>query len=127
MKVLEYSSHEIQDIIIKELTKQEVLVCLLFDQFGNYVIQKALTIAKDPYFSTLINLIAPHMEKLKKMAFGLKLYNKLVGLYPELLEKAPSELTKKKISINLGGGQNNNKKRVNNLPQKQYNNFNNEK
>lgn len=42
------------------------------------------------------------MEKLKKMAFGLKLYNKLVSLYPELLEKTPPDQTKKKITINLG-------------------------
>jgi hypothetical protein len=42
------------------------------------------------------------LEKLKKMAFGLKLFNKLVSLYPELLEKSSTDQTKKKITINLG-------------------------
>jgi hypothetical protein len=36
------------------------------------------------------------------MAFGLKLFNKLVSLYPELLEKNSIDQTKKKITINLG-------------------------
>ena len=46
-------------------------------------------------------MIVPHLEKLKKMAFGLKLYNKLISLYPELLKKSTTEPTKKKININF--------------------------
>jgi hypothetical protein len=55
-KILEFSNQDIQENILKEITKNEVLISLLFDQFGNYVIQKALFVAKDPYFSTLINV-----------------------------------------------------------------------
>jgi hypothetical protein len=97
------------------------------------VIQKALSIAKEPFFTTLIKvnsminlqLIAPHMEKLKKMAFGLKLYNKLVSLYPELLERAPADQVKKKITINLGPSvqSNVNKKRIQPQNKQIYNNF----
>ena len=65
------------------------------------------------------------MEKLKKMAFGLKLYNKLTTLYPELLEKAPAEQSKKKITLNLGSsGQNITKKRTATMGNKPYNNLN---
>lgn len=46
-------------------------------------------------------MIVPHLEKLKKMAFGLKLYNKLISLYPELLKKSTTEPTKKKITISF--------------------------
>ncbi len=49
--------------------------------------QKALQLAKEPYFSVFINSIRPQLDKLKTLNFGVKLYNKLISLYPDLLNK----------------------------------------
>ena len=60
----------------------EIMVNIKF----NSVLQKALSCAKEPFFSIIINSVRPYLEKLKTLNFGQKLYNKLTSLYPELLK-----------------------------------------
>jgi len=87
-KILENSNHIIQEGILKVIVEDNNMITnLLFDQFGNYVIQKALLIAKEPYYSHIISEIQPQMDKLKKMPYGIKLYNKLCSTYKELNDK----------------------------------------
>jgi len=70
--------------IIKEISHPEVVYHLLFDNYGNYVLQKALAFAREPHYSVLIRSIAPHLERLKFFQpFGSKLFMKLVNTYPE--------------------------------------------
>jgi len=73
--------------IIKEITNPEIVFHLLFDNYGNYVLQKALAFAKDQYYHLLISYVYPYLEKLKHhYPFGNKLYIKLISLYPELMQ-----------------------------------------
>jgi hypothetical protein len=69
------------------------------------VIQKALSISKDPYYSHFIKVIQPHLEKLKKMPYGVKLYNKLTSTYPEL-----SDVRSGNLNNNLNNNVQNSKK-----------------
>ena len=50
---------------------------MLFDPYGNYVVQKALLYCDIYYKNQLLNKIAPLLDELKTINFGLKLYHKL--------------------------------------------------
>jgi len=83
--------------IIKVISHPEVVFHLLFDNYGNYVLQKALAFSRDPYYSILVRSTAPYMEKLKfHHPFGNKLYVKLMNTYPEL-----SNLTDSMTNVNF--------------------------
>ena len=71
-------------ILEKMCSEYNLVERMLFDMYGNYVLQRALSIATEPYRSVLLELIAPKMESLKIISFGKKLYNKLISSYPEL-------------------------------------------
>ena len=58
--------------------------CILFDKFGNYVVQKALQRADQVTQQNMLNIIAPHLQKLKNFPFGMKLYSKLIITYSYL-------------------------------------------
>ena len=48
------------------------------------MIQKALSVAKEPLFSKYIQTLVPIIDRLKTVSFGSKLYHKLVSSYPEI-------------------------------------------
>jgi len=83
-KCLDHCDEETQLSIVKELANPEIIPALLIDMYGNYVIQKALLVAKEPFYSIFIYNIAPVLKKIKNVPFGAKLYNKFVNSYPEL-------------------------------------------
>ena len=83
-KCLECGTDQICDKIIKALLAAECIVSLLLDKFGNYVVQKALQRADQETQRNILNLIAPHLQKLKNYPFGMKLYSKLIITYSYL-------------------------------------------
>ena len=70
--------------MISGLYNERIILSLLFDKFGNYVIQKALQRSNDKEREYILNMIAPHMHKLKNYSFGIKLYSKLIITYSYL-------------------------------------------
>lgn len=46
--------------------------------------QKTLQIAKEPYLSVYLKSIGPHLDSLKSLNFGPRLYSKLTQTYHEL-------------------------------------------
>ena len=66
--------------------------------YGNYVLQKTMIIAKEPFRSKFFAIVGPIMENLKVLSFGQKLYNKLLSSFPELniYVKAQNKLNMKK-------------------------------
>ena len=70
--------------LISALYNERIILSLLFDKFGNYVIQKALQRSNDKEREYILNVIAPHMHKLKNYSFGIKLYSKLIITYSYL-------------------------------------------
>ena len=83
-KCFECCSDQICSKLIKALEESNCIVELLFDKFGNYVVQKALNRADEQTQQNLLNVIAPHLKKLKNFPFGLKLYSKLIITYSYL-------------------------------------------
>ena len=50
-KCLEHNSSEIKEAMVKEILHADTFYHFLLDQYGNYVIQKSLSVAVEPYFS----------------------------------------------------------------------------
>ena len=55
--------------------------------YGNYVLQKALALSTEPYYSLFLKHISIHLEELRNYSsFGNKLYVKLINTYPKLVQ-----------------------------------------
>jgi hypothetical protein len=56
LQCFDYCNDETRLSIIKEIAHHEIVYHILFDNYGNYVLQKALMFAKEPYYSLLIKV-----------------------------------------------------------------------
>ena len=83
-KILEYSDFNTKQNIIKNLCNINTVKNLLFDTYGNYVLQKTVLAANEPYRSKYIKYIAPLMDGLRNFPNGLIIMNKLLTHFPEL-------------------------------------------
>lgn len=83
-KVFEFSDEKTKELMVAKLSDPEIVQTLLFDMYGNYVVQKALSVAKEPHYSKYIQTIVPIIDKLKTVSFGPKLYHKLINTYREI-------------------------------------------
>ena len=60
---------------------------IIVDNYGNYVIQKALKVAakkEDPAFNRILNLVLENIRLLDQKDYGRKLIKKLSNTYPEV-------------------------------------------
>lgn len=84
-KCLEHNSSEVKEAMVKEILSADSFYDFLLDQYGNYVIQKSLSVAIEPYFSEFIEKLKGDIERLRYASdFGNKIYNRLVKQYPQL-------------------------------------------
>jgi hypothetical protein len=84
-KCLEHNASEIKEAMVHEILSADSFYEFLLDQYGNYVIQKSLSVAVEPHFSNFIEKLKPDMERLRlSNEFGIKIYNRLVKQYPQL-------------------------------------------
>ena len=83
-KVLEYCDFNTKQYIIKSLCNFETVKKLLYDTYGNYVLQKTLLASTEPYRSMYIKFIAPLINNLKNLPNGLIIIHKIVSHFPEL-------------------------------------------
>ena len=74
----------IKEYILNELTNQYNFNNIFLNEYGNYVIQKAIGLAdevkKDIYFKYIVHV----SRQLQTLQFGPKLLSKLIMLYPKL-------------------------------------------
>ena len=73
-----------RDIIIDEFCKQYIFNSIFLNEYGNYVIQKVLSLANEDKKNILFNYIIQVSQKLQALPFGPKLISKLVMNYPKL-------------------------------------------
>jgi hypothetical protein len=85
-KCMDYCDKETKDKILKKLANKDCIAILLMDMYGNYVIQKALQISTEKYFSVFIKYIGPMLNDLRELNFGQKLFTKFINNYPEFSE-----------------------------------------
>ncbi len=83
-KVLEYSDFTTKQYIIKTLCNYDTVKSLLFDTYGNYVLQKTMLAANEPYRSMYIKYISPSIEGLKNVPNGMIIIHKILSNFPEL-------------------------------------------
>jgi len=86
-KCLQQNSFEIQQAMIKEIGKKENVAKMIGDQYANYVVQRALSLAPKALLHQLLKEVKVHLEELKKSQCGKRIYSKLVKKYPELLKR----------------------------------------
>ena len=107
-----FTFEELRATIVAKLENPKIMKALLFEKFGNYVVQKALNYSNKIEQNILLNIIASLVEDLKKLDYGFRLYNKLISKYPNLLSII-NNLYKKNNNINesndltLGNKENN--------------------
>jgi len=122
-KVFEFSDDATKEKMVRELAKPEIIQNLLFDMYGNYVIQKALSVAKEPHFCQYIQTIVPIIDKLRSVSFGTKLYHKLISTYPEIANQVAQRNNMMRMN-NFNGVPfmgNNNMNMNNNMPNMNFN------
>ena len=83
-KILEKAPDTICKVLIKSLKDENIILSILFNKFGNYVLQKSLQRADKETQKFMLHIIAPHLHKLKNYSFGLKLYSRLIINYSYL-------------------------------------------
>ena len=112
-KVLEYCDFNTKQYIIKSLCNFETVKNLLYDTYGNYVLQKTLLASTEPYRSMYIKFIAPLIDGLKNLPNGLIIIHKIISHFPELLNYV--QINKTKIpNFNMYNNYNNVSNNMNN-------------
>ena len=82
----------------------ETVKNLLYDSYGNYVLQKTILAANEPYRSMYLNFIAPLIDGLKNMPNGYIINHKILNQFPELQSIGQNNLNKmKNYNINNNG------------------------
>lgn len=108
-KCLEHNCMDVKEAMVKEILSADSFYEFLLDQYGNYVIQKSLSVAVEPHFSEFIEKLKPDMERLRTSTdFGVKIYNRLVKQYPQLamepFKGASKNFSAKKTGAASAGG-----------------------
>ena len=71
--------------LIKTMIESNIIKDIITDQYGNYVVQKALAISDKEICEKIIKQIKPIINDLQKTNIGKKIYEKLVANYGEYL------------------------------------------
>ena len=83
-KCFEYCDEQSKSYLYNVLYNKGILKSLIFDKFGNYVVQKAIDSARDEKVKFyLLRLIAPMINDVKKENFGKQMCMKLCSKYPQ--------------------------------------------
>ncbi|CAG9318489.1 unnamed protein product [Blepharisma stoltei] len=83
-KCLQQNKGEIQQAMIQEIGKPNNLAKMISDQYANYVVQRALSLASPQLLKKMLKEVKSLLEELKRSPFGKRIYSKLVKTYPEL-------------------------------------------
>ena len=79
-----FEVNEMKDKVIDEILKNNNFEQILLNEYGNYVIQKALIKSDQNKQHLMFKLLVPLIHKLQCLSFGQKLLSKLFILYPRL-------------------------------------------
>ena len=88
--------------IDKLIENDNYIAKLILDQYGNYIVQKALQNAEQKEFGIIINIIKMNEKKLKQSQHGRVIYEKLMKNYKQYLIDDKSEKSDGKINNKNG-------------------------
>lgn len=87
-KCLQQNSHDIQQLMIQEISQPGNIIKMISDQYANYVVQRALALAEPGLLAKMIKEIRGKSEELKRNQFGKRIFAKLMKKYPDIYEKS---------------------------------------
>ena len=111
-KILEFCDFQTKQNIIKSLCNFETVKSLLYDSYGNYVLQKTILASNEPYRTMYLKFVAPLIDGLKNMPNGYIIIHKILNQFPELQSFSPNNYNKNK-NYNVYKNMNNNIKSFN--------------
>ncbi|CAM9276980.1 unnamed protein product, partial [Hapterophycus canaliculatus] len=79
---LERALPEVQSKFVEELSQQGRIRELILDQYANYVVQRALTVANNEEGLKLVNAIRPHLHSMQSTSSGRRIAAKIIKRYP---------------------------------------------
>ena len=83
-KVLEFCDFQTRQNIIQSLCNFQTVKSLLYNPYGNYVLQKTIIAANEPYYSKYLEFLAPLIDGLKTLPNGYIITHKILNQFPEL-------------------------------------------
>ncbi|KDO19457.1 hypothetical protein SPRG_15362 [Saprolegnia parasitica CBS 223.65] len=87
-KCLELAPYELRQTFVKELIASPRMQRMLQDQFANYVVQRALSVASDEHCLCLVHAIAPHLPSMKNTSGGRRIQARILKRFPHMVEMA---------------------------------------
>ena len=78
------ANEKFREYVINEFSDQNKFNCIFLNEYGNYVVQKALNLANEEKKILLFKYIIQASQKLNNFPFGNKLISKLLKNYPKL-------------------------------------------
>ena len=88
-KCFDYCSNKMKERIINQLSGETIIRDLLKDMYGNYVLQKTLSMIQDSKKKQFfLQIVGSELGNLQYLPFGPKLIKKLVLSFPELKKYA---------------------------------------
>ena len=106
-KVLEFCDFQTRQNIIKSLCNFETVKSLLYNSYGNYILQKTILASNEPYRSMYIKYMAPLIDGLKNLPNGYIIIHKILNQFPELQSfSANNSKMNKNYNINNNLGNN---------------------
>mmetsp|Transcript_4778 Transcript_4778/g.10028 ORF Transcript_4778/g.10028 Transcript_4778/m.10028 type:complete len:285 (-) Transcript_4778:367-1221(-) len=82
-KCLQAADRQRRAMMVEELAHTEMILDLLQDPFGNYVIQRALSVASQPQLNELIEAIKPHLNALRNTPYGRRIQSRILKKAPQ--------------------------------------------
>ena len=84
-KCFDYCSNKMKERIINQLSDEKIIRDLLKDMYGNYVLQKTLSMIQDTKKKQFfLQIVGSELGNLQYLPFGPKLIKKLILSFPEL-------------------------------------------
>ena len=78
-----FEDNLIKDKVMKKMLIEENFHSMLLDNFGNYVVQKAINCSDEETQEKFFQMLVPLIPQLQKLNFGQKLFSKLLIQYPK--------------------------------------------
>ena len=112
-KCFEYCDGLMRQKLICSLIKSEIIGELMFDEHGNYIIQKALACSDLETQKIILRAVLPKFAKLKELQFGDKIVSRLSKTYAGIIEGIKGEKGGKKNAEGNSGHKGHNKSHTN--------------
>ena len=106
-KFLFIKSVESKEIINTIINQEKYLHELIIDQYGNYIVQRILSIVSPDGRLTLIRYIVSWYEEIKSLSFGNRLITKLNERYPEFTSMVNNIYGINQNNFNMNNNKNN--------------------